>query len=163
MAEQGTIISGDNAGGLIKAATPSPVTYDASAVKSGRMPQKHDTVCFERAKPTDTVATDVRVGTCAVANLAQTLQHTFHENAGDLTLGHAAHAEIDRLANQRAVRVLKPIPGADALPEELLAARVALAQATMFLLAVEVRMLEGDISAETLRAVLRQQRPTLPR
>lgn len=163
MAEQGTIISGDNAGGLIKAATPSPVTYDASAVKSGRMPQKHDMVCFERAKPTDTVATDVRVGTCAAANLAQTLQHTFHENAGDLALGHAARAEIDRLANQRAVRVLKPIPGADAVPEELLAARVALAQATMLLLAVEVRMLEDDISAETLRAVLRRQRPTLPR
>ncbi len=106
MAEQGTIISGDNAGGLIKAATPSPVTYDASAVKSGRMPQKHDMVCFERVTPTDTVATDVRVGTCAAANLAQTLQHTFHENAGDLALGHAARAEIDRLANQRAVRVL---------------------------------------------------------
>lgn len=162
MSEEGTIISGDNAGGLINAAAPTPVSYDASAV-SGRMPRQGEAVCFVRDPNQKALATSVRVGACVSANLAHSFEATFNGHAGGLALGDAARAEVARLADQRAMRVLKPAEGATSVPNELLAARIALAHAAMLLLAVEIRTLKGDISPEALRLVLRRQRPTLPR
>ncbi len=163
MSEEGTIISGDKSGGLIKAASPPTVRYDATAIKGDKTPHKYDTVRFVRAKPTDMVATEVRVSTSAVAGLSKRFSAAFDKQACGLTLGDAARTEIERLADQRAARVLRLAPGTEDLSEELLAARIALAEATMLLLAIEMRTLNEEISAGNLRAALRRQRPTLPR
>lgn len=163
MAEEGRVFASDTAGGRIDAAAPSPVDYDADAVVGSHMPRAGQTVCFERDPANAQRAASVRSGSCAAARIADDLKSAFDEYATRLAMNEAAEAEVWRLAESRALRVLRAPPGTEEVRPELLDARLALARAAMKLIAVEAGALDDEVSAEAIRDALRRQRPPLPR
>jgi hypothetical protein len=165
MSEEGTVASADNAGGLINAkAGASPVSYDALAV-SGVMPRAHQTVCFDRPSAQSTGASSVRVGSCAAAQLALHLERAFAEQLDLGGLTEDSRKEVERIATERAARILKPVRGGTAASGEAIrAARLSLASAAMSLMAIEAaHAAEGEVTPKRLRDALRRQRPRLPR
>lgn len=162
MSEDGTAFSTDKDGGHINAPAAPALTYKNSAV-IGRLPRDLEPVCFVRDPNDRAIATEVRAGSCAAANLAKSFKATFDEQLAGRDIGEAAHGEIKRLADQRAERALRAAPGVATVPDHLLKARSAVGHATMVLLAIEVQSLDGEVTVKTLRTILRRQRPTLPR
>lgn len=163
MPEQGTTYDTDRAGGMIKASTSPDVSY-SSGVVSGSMPVNSQTVCFERSAADLAVASYVRIGTCAVAALAEKLEASFAKWIKGATLTAGAHNEISRIANDRAKRILGSSADAQNLPNDVKDARLELAHAAMKFMAIEAKnSAAGDIVANDLRKALRGQRPRLPR
>lgn len=160
MAENGTVFSAGTGGGFIDAEPPSPVHYDASAVR-GPTPRDEQLVWFNRAVGDNTVAAWVSTTPPGATDLAASLEDTFHTAFGARPLSDGAKAEIARLAADRAGRILRPAASDTPASDAVVAARLALANTAMTLLAVEA---EGDdVTCEQLRGILRQQRPSLPR
>lgn len=164
MPEEGKVALADPAGGSINAAAPSPVRYSAAVVQ-GRMPNPFETVCFTRNPNNREVASRVRVGSCAVAAIAAELEGAFHSQFGDTPLAKHAQKEVFRMSADRAERILLPMPDGAPVTRAVKNARLAMAVAAMKLMAVEAMSAnyEDNISAKSLRDVLRAQRPKLPR
>jgi hypothetical protein len=163
MWEEGTVIEVDKAGGSIAAfALPSPVSYEIHAA-GGRILKRNDPVCFDRDLKRPNIAVHVWAGSCAAAKLASQLVTTFHEQLGDAQLEEDGQQEVLRMSADRAARILRPLRRGDQLPDVVKRARLALATAAMELMATEAANIEGKITANSLRDVLRGQRPSLPR
>lgn len=167
MWEQGRVsIPDDGERGRIRADTGvTPVRYERDVVV-GRAPKKHDVVCFQRDERNPGVALRVRSGTCAAVTLALQLETTFRNHLGDAQLADDGLQEVLRISRDRAVRILRPLPLNDSVGPDavVITARLALATAAMELMATETAsIVKGEITAKSLRDVLRGQRPRLPR
>jgi len=164
---EGIIKAGDSNGGRITTASGTEYDYVIAAVvppsPPARWPKKNEAVCFVPDQSQSGVAKSVRIGTCAVVNHAKALEATFIaaiDQPGAAALNAEILTEVQRLAYDRATR----IENGKQLPPEVVAARLELAVATMKLMAVEANATGLDSASEkSLRAILRRQRPPLPR
>ena len=169
MMEDGRVFSVSDTGssGLISPLPPSvsypAVTYDHNAVV-GRLPRNKDRVCFVRISSASSVATRVQVGSCAAIAEADQLNQAFLDKLAGVSLTTDGAAEVARLSADRARRILKAKSAGSTLPDDVIRARRTLAIAAMELTAIESSSLSSQaISADTIRSVLRAQRPRLPR
>ncbi|OYU14445.1 MAG: hypothetical protein CFE37_10635 [Alphaproteobacteria bacterium PA4] len=163
MTEVGTAtnVAYSGAGDIIVATVAQNIHYQSRAI-IGDTPSNGQTVSFVRTAPGSLVAASVWVGTGA-PGLANQLEQTFHAKSAGVTLDPTGVTEMQRLAVERAQRVLKTAPGS-AYSHDVAAARFALAVAAMELLAVEAASMKpGTVDAKALRAIQRRQRPSLPR
>jgi len=163
MSEEGRVADVDSGGGIITAASLSPVRY-AVGVVQGRKPIRFEAVCFERDPHDIQTASSVRAGNCAAAALALQLETAFHSQLASTRLTEDGQQEVFRMSADRADRVLRPLPDGTPVPKAVKTARLALAVAAMKLIATETSSVDDDqITAKSLRDVLRGQRPRLPR
>jgi hypothetical protein len=142
------------------------VKFTIKAVEGPRKQlRSHETVLFTRTSPGGLNASSVWPMTSDEAALSFKLATAFEKNIGGSRIQTTEQKEIARIAMQRAKRILKPLPGADGVPEDVRKARTALAIAAMQLMAIEaVHSAEGGkITSKSLGDVLRRQRPRLPK
>ena len=181
MFEEGTVARiPTSAGGLIDPASGGPqVRYSGSTVV-GRMPNVSDPVCFKRTALGSTTASLVRFGSCDMAlegngnfggiasvALENQLQNAFTTAFGRVDgakLSEDGRTEVSRMSAERAARIQRPLRKGKPLPESVKSARLSLAMAAMELMATEAAIAsDGEITAESLRRVLRGQGPPLSR
>lgn len=141
------------------------VKFTSGAVKVSRQLRPHETVSFQRTSPGALTAAWVRPVTSDEAALSLKLATAFDKKIGGSRIRATEQKEISRISMQRAKRILKPVPGADGIPDDVRKARTALAIAAMQLMAIEaVHSAEGGkITSKSLGDVLRRQRPRLPK
>lgn len=182
MFEDGTVSGTPTVkGGFIRPAGGGPlVSYSGSVVTSKKKPNASDPVCFERISPGSTIARDVRFGSCQMAfpggghpdgiasmSLENHLENAFSTAFGQMDgakLSEDGRTEVSRMSAERAARIQRPLRKGKPLPESVKKARLSLAMAAMELMATEAAIAsDGEITAESLRRVLRGQRPPLSR
>lgn len=165
MSETGTVLDADLEGGIILAMGGgiSPVNYNRQVVV-GDMPRRFQSVLFDRRADDPGVASKVKVKTGAAEALKLQLETAFHQRIGDATLTEDARREVSRISAARATRILRPLPSGHQAPDAVKTARLALATAAMELMATEAAStVENEITANSLRDVLRGQRPPFPK